>query len=331
MFTPCLQTILPSGNGCSRMPKFVSDEDFERAYEENPSPVAMSRRLGLHVRSVQNRLRRNGILGMSGTQSTMILKTIARFKAIGRIETEVKNGKIVIFSDAHYWPGFVSTAHRALLKVIKEEKPSVIVCNGDAFDGAQISRFGRQMWGKAPTVIDELKAVKERLGEIEALARGAKLFWPLGNHDARFETMLSNKVGEFEGVDGFHLKDHFPFWKPCWSLFVNDDVVIKHRIKGGIHATRNNTLNAGRTTVTGHLHQLKITPFSDYNGVRYGIDTGTLADPYGPQFAYCEDSPVDWRSGFVVLSFRQGKLLYPQIAQVRAEGEVEYKGDIIEC
>ena len=313
------------------MPKFISDEEFARAYEENPSPTAMAKRLGIHLRSVQSRLRRNGVAAMTGTPSSMILNVISKIRATGRIETEVKNGKIVIFSDAHYWPGFISTAHRALLKVIKEEKPSVIVCNGDAFDGAQISRFGRQMWGKAPTVIEELNAVKERLGEVEALARGAKLFWPLGNHDARFETLLSNKVGEFEGVNGFHLKDHFPLWTPCWSVFVNDEVVIKHRIKGGIHATRNNTVNAGRTTVTGHLHQLKITPFSDYNGVRYGIDTGTLADPYGPQFAYCEDSPVDWRSGFVVLSFRDGKLLYPQIAQVRAEGEVEYKGDIIEC
>jgi len=256
---------------------------------------------------------------------------MASLQATGRVQTECKNGKIVIFSDAHYWPGYVSTAHRALLKIIKLEKPSIIVCNGDAFDGAQISRFGRQMWGKSPTVMDELKAVKERLDEIEKVSKGAKLFWPLGNHDARFETSLSNRAAEFEGVAGFQLKDHFPFWTPCWSVFVNQEIVIKHRIRGGIHATRNNTLNSGRTTVTGHLHQLKVTPFSDYNGIRYGIDTGTLADLYGPQFSYCEDNPVDWRSGFVVLSIKDGKLLYPQVAQVRAEGEVEYKGEIIEC
>lgn len=313
------------------MVKAVEDRDFWAAYERNPSPTAMSKMLGISVRGVQDRLRRNGIAGMEGTPATQANRVLAQIKASGRIETEVRNGKIVIFSDAHYWPGYVSTAHRALLKVIAAEKPSVIICNGDAFDGAQISRFGRQMWGKAPTVLEELKAVKERLGEIEKLARGAKLYWPLGNHDARFETSLSNKVSEFEGVQGFQLKDHFPLWTPCWSVFVNDDIVIKHRIKGGIHATRNNTLNAGRTTVTGHLHQLKVTPFSDYNGIRYGIDTGTLADLYGPQFAYNEDSPVDWRSGFIVLSIRDGKLLYPQVAQVRAEGEVEYKGEVISC
>ena len=250
--------------------------------------------------------------------------------SVGRVSTVLENGKIVIFSDAHYWPGYISTAHRALIQVIKTEKPAIVVCNGDAFDGAQISRFGRNQWSKAPTVVEELKAVKERLGEVEKAAKGAKLFWPFGNHDSRFETALSNKVSEFEGVEGFHLKDHFPLWTPCWSLFINDDIVIKHRIRGGVHATRNNTLAAGRTTVTGHLHQLKVTPFADYNGNRYGIDCGTLADPYGPQFQYAEDNPQDWRSGFIVLSIRDGSLLHPLIAQVRSEGEVEYKGEIIQ-
>jgi len=313
------------------MPTLIDQDKFWAAYHNNPSPTEMSRRLGISVRAIQDRLRRHGVPGLDGGPSERAARVMASLQATGRVQTECKNGKIVIFSDAHYWPGYVSTAHRALLKIIKLEKPSIIVCNGDAFDGAQISRFGRQMWGKSPTVMDELKAVKERLDEIEKVSKGAKLFWPLGNHDARFETSLSNRAAEFEGVAGFQLKDHFPFWTPCWSVFVNQEIVIKHRIRGGIHATRNNTLNSGRTTVTGHLHQLKVTPFSDYNGIRYGIDTGTLADLYGPQFSYCEDNPVDWRSGFVVLSIKDGKLLYPQVAQVRAEGEVEYKGEIIEC
>jgi hypothetical protein len=308
--------------------KLVEDDQFWAAYAIDPRPTAMAKRLGVTVRSVQGRLRRKGVEGLPHHSENLDL-AVAKMGVSGRVEIECQNSKILVFSDAHFWPGYVSTAFKALLKVIKIEKPSFIICNGDAFDGAQISRFGRQMWGKTPTVMEELKAVKERLEDIEKIAKGAKLLWPLGNHDARFETALSNKVCEFEGVDGFHLKDHFPLWTPCWSVFVNQDVVIKHRIRGGIHATRNNTLNAGRSTVTGHLHQLKVTPFSDYNGVRYGVDTGTLADPYGPQFAYMEDSPVDWRSGFVSLSFKDGKMLYPQIAQVRSEGEVEYKGEII--
>lgn len=307
------------------MPAKVSDKEFWDAYKRNQSPTAMSLMLGLSTRNIISRLRRNGV-------APLPLSAEARahsMTSVGRVSTVLENGKIVIFSDAHYWPGYISTAHRALIQVIKAEKPAIVVCNGDAFDGAQISRFGRNQWSKAPTVVEELKAVKERLGEVEKAAKGAKLFWPFGNHDSRFETALSNKVSEFEGVEGFHLKDHFPLLTPCWSLFINDDIVIKHRIRGGVHATRNNTLAAGRTTVTGHLHQLKVTPFADYNGNRYGIDCGTLADPYGPQFQYAEDNPQDWRSGFIVLSIRDGSLLHPLIAQVRSEGEVEYKGEIL--
>lgn len=310
--------------------KLVSDEDFWAAHQADPSPYAMSKRLGISTRAVQDRLRRHGVPPMTHP-AERLNAIVTKIGATGRIETTCENGKIVVFSDAHFWPGYESTAFRGLLKIIEAEKPSIIVCNGDAFDGATISRFGRQQWAQAPTVMEELKAVKSALDQIEARAKGAKLYWPIGNHDARFESSLSNKVGEFEGVSGFALKDHFPFWTFCWSIHINDDIVIKHRFKGGVHATRNNTLNAGKTTVTGHLHQLKITPFSDYNGVRYGIDTGTLADVYGPQFAYTEDSPLDWRSGFVMLSFRDGKMLYPQIAQVRSEGELEFKGEIIEC
>ncbi len=54
----------------------------------------------------------------------------------------------------------------------------------------------------------------------------------------------------------------------------------------------------------------------------------TAADPYGPQFTdYTKDNPVDWRSGFIVLTFHDGELLRPQEVQVVREGVVEYRGD----
>ena len=82
--------------------------------------------------------------------------------------------------------------------------------------------------------------------------------------------------------------------------------------------------------MTGHLHSLKVTPLSDYNGTRFGVDTGTLADPYGPQFTdYTEDNPTDWRSGFVVLTFRDSRLLWPEVVHVVAEGLAEFRGELL--
>ncbi len=75
---------------------------------------------------------------------------------------------------------------------------------------------------------------------------------------------------------------------PCWRVIVNGNVHIKHRFKGGIHAARNNTLNAGESIVTGHLHRLQATPLTDYTGLRWGIETGTLAEPCGDQFTFAE-------------------------------------------
>lgn len=248
-----------------------------------------------------------------------------------RRHLEVQNGTVLIFSDAHFWPGVRTTAFKALLMFIRELKPKAIINNGDAFDGASISRYPRIGWDSKPSVLEELKACKERLGEIEDAANGAKLYWPLGNHDARFENRLAQNAGEYEGVQGFHLKDHFTAWVPCWSTWINNEVVVKHRLGGGIHATRANTLKAGKTTFTGHLHQLKVTPLDDYNGTRWGVDTGTLAEPSGPQFVdYLEDGPTDWRSGFSVATFHGGSLLWPEVCRVKEFGKVDFRGCVID-
>lgn len=243
----------------------------------------------------------------------------------------VENGTILVGSDAHYWPGIVSTAHRGLVYLAKKLKPAAIVQNGDVADLPTASRHLRIGWEHRPTIKQEIEAIGDRLADIERASLNSKCFWTMGNHDARFELKLAHLAPEYEGVAGFSLKDHFPRWQPCMSVMVNDRVMIKHRYKGGIHATHNNTVNAGITIVTGHLHSLKVTPFDDYNGTRWGVDTGTLADPWGPQFeSYMEDSPRNWRSGCVVLSFVDGELLPPEICHAIAEDKVYFRGNLID-
>jgi hypothetical protein len=249
-----------------------------------------------------------------------------------RHQMGIENGTVLVFSDAHFWPGIRTTAYNGLLWAIKELKPKAIINNGDAFDGASISRHPRIGWDSTPSVIEELKACEMALGEIEdAAGRGTKLVWCLGNHDARFENRLAANAPEFQGVKGFSLKDHFPKWHACWAAWVTENVVVKHRYKGGIHATHNNTVGGGKSIVTGHLHSLKVTPYSDYNGTRYGVDTGTLADTTGPQFEdYLESNPVNWRSGFAVLTFHDGKMLWPEVVHSWSDGRIEFRGKVID-
>lgn len=239
----------------------------------------------------------------------------------------IEDGEVLIGSDSHYWPGVVSTAHRAFVEMARDRKPKVIIKNGDEMDFPALSRHAPIGWENRPKASDEIENTKAMLSEIEKASPKSRRIWPPGNHDGRFETRLATIAPEYAKVHGVHLKDHFPNWEPCWACFINDDVVVKHRIKGGIHATRNNTLAAGRSTVTGHLHALKVTPHSDYNGTRWGVDCGTMAEPYGPQFYnYTELNPMDWRSGFVLLTFVKGKLMWPEQIWVSGPGTVQFRG-----
>ncbi len=249
----------------------------------------------------------------------------------GRINLEVKNGTVLVGGDGHYWPGKASTAHRAFVKFCKDLKPAAVIMNGDAFDGAGISRHPPIGWENHPTVVEELEAVQTRLSEIEQAFKTRRI-WTLGNHDARFETRLATVAREYACVHGFHLKDHFPQWEACWSVWINGHTVVKHRYGGGAHAPHNNTQKSGLTMVTNHLHAAKVTPYSDYTGTRYGVDTGCLADPDGAQFLdYSEDNPRNHRSGFAVLTFRDGKLMLPELALVWDRDTVEFRGELIRC
>jgi hypothetical protein len=227
-------------------------------------------------------------------------------------------------------PDEVSPAHKALVKVIKAVKPKMVIMNGDVFDGASISRHPVSGWNSTPSVKQELEACQERLGEVEKAAKGAALHWTWGNHDQRYNARLAAQVGDtWRGVEGMNLTDHFPKWKFSTSVMVNEKVMIKHRYHNGIHAVYNNTLKSGVSIVTGHLHSLKVTPWTDYNGTRYGVDTGTLAFIDGSQFDYAEDSPKNWRSGFAVLHFIDGQLMPPELVQVIGD-QFYFRGELID-
>jgi hypothetical protein len=189
------------------------------------------------------------------------------------------------------------------------------------------------MWEQQPQLKDEIHAVQDRCAEIERAAGKAKLIRTIGNHDARFENYLSGRVAEVEGMPGTTLLDFLPKWRAGWALHLNAHadgwVCIRHRpVAGGLHAAINSTLKAGVSYVHGHLHQLKVTPWSDYRGRRYGVDCGTMADITGPQFTYVEAGPVNWASGFAVLTFREGRLLPPEIAVVEG-GKAWFRGEAV--
>lgn len=245
------------------------------------------------------------------------------------------DGTVLVGSDFHIWPGGESTALRAFKKLAKDLKPAAVILNGDVLDFPQISRHPPIGWESAPSIKEEIEAAQDHLDDISKACGKARKIWTLGNHDARFETRLAMVAKEYKGLQGIHLSDFFGLWEKGWSCLINGDLeggrtMVKHRFKGGMGAPRANTLNAGIHMVTGHLHSQKVIPISDYLGDRYGVDSGCVADKDHKAFVdYTEDAPLDWRSGFAVLTYKGGKLLYPELVTKWDSSHVQFRGGLI--
>lgn len=315
------------------MPAIVTDAQFLGYWQQTGgSATDVAKLAGISVRGAFERRR-----SLEKKLGHPLLSSVAQspdYKVTlppGRLTTDIPDGIVLVGSDAHVWPGELTTAQRAFIHFAKTLNPSLVVINGDLFDGAQVSRHPSGIWAqeRRPNVRQELEACQGFMDALAKASGAAARVWTWGNHDARFESHLSAMTPEYEGVPGFALKDHFPEWKMGMSIWVNDDVVIKHRWHNGIHAVYNNTIKGGKTIVTGHLHSLKVTPWTDYNGDRYGIDCGTLAHSDLCQFDYTEDNAKNWRAGFVVLSFRGGKLMVPEMAQVHDANHIQFRGELV--
>ena len=293
--------------------------------------AALAKKYDLDLRGVYSRRRRiEQALGMQVKPPTRGGHYQQLDKHPASVAVSIMAGNILVGSDSHYLPGIVTTAHRAFVEFAKEFKPKVIIKNGDELDFPGISRHGMIGWEKRPSVIDEIENAKAMLSEIEKVSPKSRRIWPLGNHDARFETRLASVAPEYAGVHGFHLKDNFPKWEGCWAAFVNNDTVVKHRYKSGIHAPHNNAMWSGRSMITGHLHSMKVMPLSDYNGTRYGVDCGCVADTDHKAFTdYTEDAALNWRSGFAILTFKDGELLPPELVTKWRDDVVTFRGQLM--
>ena len=81
--------------------------------------------------------------------------------------------------------------------------------------------------------------------------------------------------------------------------------------------------------VTGHLHSARVSPFTDYNGTRYGVDTGCVAEPDHKAFIdYTEDSPKNWRSATAFFTFKDGNLMMPELVTKWDDKRVQFRGEL---
>ena len=120
----------------------IKDVDFIEAWNQLKSASAVSKKLKLEVRGVYLRRRR--------IENKYKIRLIADHSEaadyyvrdyMSRMDVDIDDATIFVASDAHYWPDEVSKAHQAFVKLVKKHKPEIIIMNGDAVDGASISRL----------------------------------------------------------------------------------------------------------------------------------------------------------------------------------------------
>ncbi|NDF98734.1 MAG: hypothetical protein EB101_07380, partial [Chitinophagia bacterium] len=240
----------------------VTEDEFIEIWKRLGSASLVAKEVGISLRQTQERRRsienRRAISleAFNDQRFYKILHSEDKIRSIANIK-----GPVIVFSDAHFMPNESSVAFEALIKVIKRIKPAMIVANGDILDGSTISKYGPEGWQTKPTLKQELESVQYHMDAIVKACKGLEviLHRTIGNHDIRFEKRLAGLVPEYKDISGTKLSDHIPEWSVSWSVLVNENTMIKHRLQhSGVHSSYNNVLKSGLSTCSGHTHLLEV-------------------------------------------------------------------------
>lgn len=308
----------------------LSDEQFiSEWHKAKCSPEQMSENVGMTARAIyarRGRLEKRGVsLESIPRGGAGFHRPPAHFER--RRKFDIPNGVVAVFSDPHYLPDHSPVAHEALETVIKHVQPDLIVCNGDAVDGDTISRYDpTRGHHKRFTVREELECVKLHLDSLAKIAGKAQLAFTLGNHDVRLSRFIAVKSPELLDMPFTRLEDWIPGWPLSWTVEINSGLpgmtVIRHRNQAGMLHLQ--AQKAGCHYVHGHLHKLNVHTLATFNGFRYSVDTGSLADPDSDGFDYAEGGAPHCQ-GFAVLTYKDGHLMPPELCAV-VNGQAWFRG-----
>lgn len=113
------------------------------------------------------------------------------------------HNKVGILSDIHL-PYHNLEALTEALSSLKREKVDAVLLNGDTIDCHTLSRFAKDPKKRDfKYEIDTLKLFFEKLDEILK----CKIYFKIGNHEARYEHFLMQKAHELKGIDDFEFSN----------------------------------------------------------------------------------------------------------------------------
>lgn len=111
--------------------------------------------------------------------------------------------KVGILSDVHL-PYHNIDALTCAISYLKKEKIDALLLNGDTMDCHHLSRFTRDP--KKRDFKYELDTLKSFIEVIEKQLK-CKIFFKVGNHEARYEKFLMEKAHELKGIEEFQFEN----------------------------------------------------------------------------------------------------------------------------
>lgn len=242
---------------------------------------------------------------------------VKRAKNIIDIDINVDRANIVVLSDIHI-PFHDTKAVKCALDFVKNERPDIVVLNGDILDMFMLSRFTK---GEGRNPMEEITMCREFLKDLREVSRNADIYYVIGNHETRLEHYVLNKAPELASL----IEDVFSIIKVsdfnirgCASLTVNNTFVFKHGTllgnKSGLSAIKEME-NSYMSGCTGHCFADDVEILTP-NGFINLLDVkiGELVGTYNKQTGEFEWNKV--KEKFVYDNYKELYRLKSQVVDI---------------
>jgi predicted phosphodiesterase len=198
-------------------------------------------------------------------------------------------------SDAKDLPPFVVTGHKKALIIsdvhlpyhdidaittcfdyAKEQKPDLVVLNGDIIDCFLLSKFVKDP--KARKFKDELDQLKQFVAMVKETFN-CRIIYKMGNHEMRYQHFLWEKAKELEGIEEFELNNIIQKRAPDVeivsdkTIIMLNDLPLLHGHEFGksifspVNVARGLHLRAKVSALQGHSHKTSEHTETDLLGI----------------------------------------------------------------
>lgn len=210
--------------------------------------------------------------------------------------------KVFAFGDTHF--PYNENLNR-IYKAIKQEKPDVIIHNGDLLDQYMFSRYGKDYDELSPK--KELNRAKKMAvsmwKRIKKIAPKARRIQLLGNHDIRILKQTKNKFPEVYFLINDIFNDLYTFkgvetMKSDRDYIDIDNVIYCHGWKS------KHTAHFGKSVVRGHSHKADLSLIQcEKSGYRilFEMQVGGCGDERAVPLSYPASKKTGWKLAYGII------------------------------